>query len=128
MKRAATMVFLSELKNDLLYDRAICHELGHLFGILGLSETPLDYINYGLPVANIVSDIKINSALSNLESNSVKYGLDWINDYRAAPRTVYYTPQIAKLGPDATRRVTQREPTTYDFFRYGARIIKRQTK
>ncbi len=128
----SSQVFLSELKNDLLYDRAICHELGHLFGIIGLSETPLDYTNYLLPVANVVSDVvsdvKINSALSNLESSSVKYGIDWINDYRTAPRTVYYTPQIAKLGPDATRRATQREPTTYDFLRYGARIIKRQTK
>ncbi len=111
------------------YDRAICHELGHIFGILGLSGVFLiDAINYVLPVANIISDIKINSALGNLKINKVKYGIDWINDYRKAPRHIYHTPQIAKLGPEATRRVTQREPTIYDYIRYGARMLKEQKK
>lgn len=122
-------VFLSELKNDLLYERAICHELGHLFGITGLSGIyAIDAINYVFPVANIISDVKINSALSNLKSNSVKFGVDWMDDYRKAPKHIYHTPQIAKLGPEATRRVTQREPTIYDYIRYGARMLKEQKK
>lgn len=70
----------------------------------------------------------INPALSNLKNGNVKYGIDWIDDYRKAPKHIYYTPQIAKLGSDATRRVIQREPTIYDLFRYGAILIKEQKK
>lgn len=119
-------VFISELKNDLMYDRVICHELGHVFGITGLSGIyALDWINYYIPVANLISDPKINSALDQLKSNSVKYGIDWMDDYRKAPKRIYHTPQIAKLGPNATRRVVQREPTIYDIFRFGARMLKK---
>jgi hypothetical protein len=122
-------IFLSEFKNDLLYDRAICHEAGHLFGILGLTGIyPVDWITSKLLIANLIADAKINSALENLKNNRVKYGVDWIDDYRKAPKHIYHTPQIAKLGPDATRRVSQREPTIYDTFRYGARMLKGQNK
>lgn len=121
-------IFISEYKNDFMYDRAICHELGHVFGYLGITGMallyPIDWLLTLTPIPNLISDYSINSALENMKNNRVKYGVDWIDDYRKAPTQIYYTPQISKLGPDATRRVIQREPTIYDYFRYGARMIK----
>ncbi len=128
-KNGTDEIFMSEKKNNLLRKEILCHEIGHTFGITALTGvSALDWFLDTFWIANTISDAQINSALSSLESNSVKYGVDWIDDYRKAPKHIYYTPQIAKLGPDAARRIIQRKPTIYDLFRYGARIIKEQKK
>lgn len=122
-------IFISELKDDFVYDRSLCHELAHLFGVYGITGIIfIDVFNLVLPVANIISDVQINLALGKLQNNEVRKGIDWIDDFRKAPRQVYYTPQLSKLGPNATRRVNQRQPTIYDIYRFGARILGEKKK
>jgi hypothetical protein len=119
-------IFISELKKDFMYDRTLCHEIGHLFGITGMSGIySFDKYYVISRIPNLISDAKINSALNQLSSNETVKGIDWIDDYRKVPRYFYHTPQIAKLGINATKRVIQREPTVLDIYRYGARMLKK---
>ncbi len=109
-------------------ERALCHEAGHLFGILGQSGfPPIDFLTPGV-IANHIADLQINGALRQLESDNVYRGKDWIDDYINSPQQINYTPQISRLGREATRRITHHEPTIYDLFRFGARIVAKGEK
>jgi hypothetical protein len=116
-------IFLSELKGAPLLDRALCHEAGHLFGIV--YTTGSEYFDKNIITGtgvNLVADAVINSNLIVLEHTDRK-NVNWVNDYRNSPNKIYSTPQLAKLGSDATKRIILRQPTTFDIFRFGARKI-----
>lgn len=112
-------IFISEQYNDKMYRRSLCHELFHLFGIT--STTELWWIDNYLGVfENLISDARINWALRQLKYNSVRYGIDWVEDYRNAHDNV-----IVPGGGTYNRK---RSPSIYDIIRVGAMILREQKK
>lgn len=111
-------IFISEQYNDKMYRRALCHELFHLFGITVTTRVPF----VDLIISNRISDAKINWALRQLKSNAVRYGIDWVDDYRIVLESVPLPI------PGGYVYESKRSPSIYDIIRVGAMILSEQRK
>lgn len=101
----ARNIFFSEFIKDLMYDRTLCHELCHLFGITGLTgNDTVDTVTSFFYIPNIISDVRINNALAQLEDDAVKKGFQW-----------------SRFKEESAN---EKAPSIFDIFRYGARRLK----
>jgi hypothetical protein len=124
-------IFLSELRGALLMESGLCHEAGHLFGIVGI-ERLKGVENYLLVkfkaaidwVQNLNSDILINSALRRLKANNVTKGIDWIEDYQNPPKRTYYTSnRFPTVVPEPISYIAEHKLTIFDMLRFGAKQV-----
>jgi hypothetical protein len=130
-KTGSRHIFLSELRGALLMESALCHEAGHLLGIVGI-ERLKGVENYLLVkfkaaidwVQNLNSDILINSALRRLKANNVTKGIDWIEDYRNPPKRTYYTSnRFPTVVPEPISYIAEHKLTIFDTLRFGAKQV-----
>lgn len=85
---------------------ALAHEVAHQFGV-------------GRPgaLSNLIADAQLGWANWMLRRGFVQEGRDWVDDYRNVTYTEYWRNRGEILG----HREVQRNPTTYDVYRVGAR-------
>jgi hypothetical protein len=113
----------------------LTHEVGHLFRFF-VNGNPVG----GIPVPaftgagfdfvgsnNHSEDSIINSAHAAMKAGGLRYGRDFVDDFRSIKWTEVIPARTANiLGDLAPRHVVTRSATPYDIFRLGARIVAAQ--
>lgn len=90
--------------------------MGHKFGMVintGLSIGGVDLLG------NLISDLAINSANSDLRSGRAKEGVNWFDNWRKVPP--HESIVIIRGGAYFRRRPYR--ATTFDIYREGARKL-----
>ncbi|HXF90704.1 MAG TPA: hypothetical protein VNJ29_02105 [Candidatus Nitrosotenuis sp.] len=115
----------------------LAHEVGHIFRYFVNGDTRS---GFGIPAYtgagwtlvdsnNYSEDLIINSANGKMRKGNLKYGYDYVDDFRLVVYSkVTPGPTANILGDLSPRKMVPRNPTAFDIYRLGARMVAAQRR